>query len=198
MELAGRTPVMTEAETLGQRLRLRRKVRALSLQEVAMRASISTGLLSQIERGLTTPSVKSLSAICGALGMPVSWLFDQPDAADATDSDIVVRRWQRRVLDLGARGMAKELLTPDTCAGIQMMRLLIRPGGSTGETPYNHPQGAKCGLVQRGVLGLEIDGRRLRIAAGDSFAFPATAMIRFWAEDDTDCEVVWVVAPAVY
>jgi transcriptional regulator with XRE-family HTH domain len=189
---------MTEAETLGQRLRLRRKVKALSLQDVALRASISTGLLSQIERGLTTPSVKSLSAICAALEMPVSWLFDQPAAADAPDADIVVRRWHRRVLDLGSRGMIKELLTPDACAGIQMMRLIIRPGGATGDTPYNHPQGAKCGLVQRGILGLEINGRSLRIDAGASFAFPATAMIRFWAEGDTDCEVIWVVAPAVY
>ncbi len=198
MDDAGRAEEMTEAETLGQRLRLRRKVKALSLQEVAMRASISIGLLSQIERGLTTPSVKSLSAICGALGMPVSWLFDQPDSADAPDSDIVVHQWHRRVLDLGARRMIKELLTPDSCTGIQMMRLVIRPGGATGNSPYNHPQGAKCGLVQRGVLGLEIDGRELHVQAGDSFAFPATAMIRFWAEGDTECEVLWVVAPAVY
>lgn len=181
-----------------ERLRLRRKVRGLSLQEVADRADVSIGLLSQIERGLTMPSVKSLKAICAALDMPVSWLFETPGEERQADADIVVRRDRRRVLDLGAKGMLKELLTPDSSTGIQMMHLVIRPGGSTGDSPYNHPQGAKCGTVLAGVLGLEIDGRVLKLGQGDSFAFEATRMIRFWAEGDEECHVIWVVSPAVY
>lgn len=185
-----------ERDSLGARLRRRRKVRGLSLKEVARRAEVSTGLISQVERGLTMPSVRSLGAICGALEMPVGWLFDTADA-DETD-DLVVRRHQRRVLDLGAKGMIKELMTPDSCTGIQMMRLVIRPGGSTGETPYNHPSGAKCGTVLSGQLMLEVDGDTRRLNAGDSFAFEATRMIRFWCEDSEAAEVLWIVTPAVY
>lgn len=185
-------------EAIGQRLRLRRKVRNMSLQDVATRAEISIGLLSQIERGLTMPSVRSLSAICNALEMPVGWLFDQPGIDSARDSRFIVRRHQRRVLDLGVKGMIKELLTPDECAGIQMMRLVIRPGGSTGDTPYNHPEGAKCGTVNAGVLGLEIDGQEHRLESGDSFAFEARQMIRFWCIGNEETVVIWVVTPAVY
>jgi transcriptional regulator with XRE-family HTH domain len=185
-------------EAIGPRLRLRRKVRNMSLQDVATRAEISIGLLSQIERGLTMPSVRSLSAICNALEMPVGWLFDQPSIDSAPDSRFIVRRHQRRVLDLGAKGMIKELLTPDDCAGIQMMRLVIRPGGSTGDTPYNHPEGAKCGIVNAGVLGLEIDGQEHRLESGDSFAFEARRMIRFWCIGNEETVVIWVVTPAVY
>ncbi len=181
---------------IGGRLRLRRKVRGLSLKDVAQRADVSIGLLSQIERGLTMPSVRSLGAICSALEMPVGWLFDSPDSAD--QSAIVVRHHQRRVLDLGSKGMVKELMTPDSCGGIQMMRLVIRPGGSTGETPYNHPLGAKCGTVLAGVLGLEVDGEVFRLAVGDSFAFDANRMIRFWCDGDQTTEALWVVTPAVY
>lgn len=185
-----------ERDSLGARLRRRRKVRGLSLKEVARRAEVSTGLISQVERGLTMPSVRSLGAICGALEMPVGWLFDTSDADD-TDG-LVVRRPQRRVLDLGAKGMIKELMTPDSCTGIQMMRLVIRPGGSTGETPYNHPSGAKCGTVLCGQLMLEVDGDTRRLNTGDSFAFEATRMIRFWCEDSEAAEVLWIVTPAVY
>ncbi|MFC3628324.1 helix-turn-helix domain-containing protein [Paracoccus angustae] len=181
---------------LGTRLRRRRKVRGLSLKEVARRAEVSIGLISQVERGLTMPSVRSLGAICSALEMPVGWLFDTADT-DEVD-DLVVRRHQRRVLDLGAKGMIKELMTPDSCTGIQMMRLVIRPGGSTGDTPYNHPSGAKCGTVLSGHLMLEVDGDTRRLTAGDSFAFEATCMIRFWCEDSEAAEVLWVVTPAVY
>jgi len=185
-----------ERDSLGARLRRRRKVRGLSLKEVARRAEVSIGLISQVERGLTMPSVRSLGAICGALEMPVGWLFDTADA-DETD-DLVVRGHQRRVLDLGAKGMIKELMTPDSCTGIQMMRLVIRPGGSTGETPYNHPSGAKCGTVLSGQLMLEVDGDTRRLNTGDSFAFEATRMIRFWCEDSEAAEVLWIVTPAVY
>ena len=97
-----------------------------------------------------------------------------------------------------AKGMIKELMTPDSCTGIQMMRLVIRPGGSTGETPYNHPGGAKCGTVLSGQLMLEVDGETHRLGTGDSFAFEATRMIRFWCGGSEPAEVLWIVTPAVY
>ncbi len=185
-----------EGNNIGRQIRRRRKVRGLSLKEVAERAEVSIGLVSQIERGLTMPSVRSLGAICGALEMPVGWLFDHSAPVDA--GQVLVRRHQRRVLDLGAKGMVKELMTPDSSTGIQMMRLVIRPGGSTGETPYNHPAGSKCGTVLAGTLALEIDGEVHLVDAGDSFAFDAVRLIRFWCEGSEPAEVLWVVTPAVY
>lgn len=182
--------------SVGPKLRQRRKVRGLSLKDVSLRAEVSIGLLSQIERGLTMPSVRSLGAICHALEMPVAWLFEP--GAPSESSRVVVRRHARRILDLGAKGMIKELMTPDSCPGIQMMRLVIRPGGSTGETPYNHPTGAKCGTVLSGTLGLEVSGETQKLTEGDSFAFDATCPIRFWCEGEQDTVVLWVVSPAVY
>jgi transcriptional regulator with XRE-family HTH domain len=184
------------APGIGHRLRARRKVRGLSLQDVAARADVSVGLLSQIERGITSPSLRSLNAICSALDMPVSWLFN-PQGADGA-SGIVIRRRSRRILDLGGRGMTKELLTPDECTGIQMMSLIIRPGGASGERAHNHPQGAKCGCVRSGALGLEVDGEAFVLEAGDSFGIDARRMIRFWAEGEQECHVIWVVTPALY
>src|SRR3546814_1232324 len=69
--------VATWTEGIGQKLRQRRKVRRKSLKEVATRSSLSIGLLSQIERGISSPSLRSLKQICEALEMPMSWLFDK-------------------------------------------------------------------------------------------------------------------------
>src|SRR4051794_717611 len=82
---------------IGRKLRQRRAIRGLSLQEVADRADISIGLLSQIERGVTTPSLRSLRQICLALDMPVGWLFDE---GEGERSDVVVRVNARRSLTL--------------------------------------------------------------------------------------------------
>lgn len=188
-------PSKLDAGAIGGRLRSRRQVRNLSLKDVAALAGVSTGLLSQIERGISMPSVRTLGAVCHALEMPVGWLFGEGGGGGTT---IVVRHHQRRILDLGAKGMRKELMTPDEMTGIQMMRLVIRPGGSTGKTPYRHESGAKCGTVLSGTLALEIDREVFEIAAGDSFAFPATALIRFWCLGDVETVALWVVTPAVY
>lgn len=179
---------------LGRKLRLRRTIKRFSLQHVAERADISAGLLSQIERGMTTPSLRSLRQICAALEMPVGWLFDVP-ASDQEDA--VVRANARRTLDIGPKSMRKQLMSPDTITGIQMMRIEIKPGGSSGEAIRND-SGAKCGVVVSGTLGLELDGILHVVEAGDSFAFEATRLHRFWCEGSEPVDLYWVVAPAVY
>lgn len=189
----GQTP--DHSAQLGERLRLRRKLRGLSLKQVAEGAGLSVGMLSQVERGLTVPSVKSMRAICAALDMPVIWLFQSGSDRADEDADIVVRQNARRELCYDDGALRKEILTPDTQPQIQMLRFIMEPGADSGE-PYSNSEGGKCGLVIRGTLGLELDGRKFTIRQGDSFAFPAQAMVRFRTIGDQTCEVIWVVAPA--
>lgn len=181
--------------SIGRKLRRRRLIKGLSLQDVAEKAEVSIGLLSQIERGVTMPSIKSLRQICAALDMPVGWLFDAPDGEH---EDVVVRASARRVLNFGPKGMTKELLSPDAVPGIQMIRIIIQPGGSSGDQPYNNERGAKCGVVTSGQLGLEVDGRHYVLGQGDSFAFAAEQMHRFYCVGDEPVDLIWVVTPAIY
>lgn len=183
-------------QSLGRKLRLRRSIKGHSLQEVADRAGLSIGLVSQIERGVSMPSIKSLRQICAALDMPVAWLFDAP--APEEENDVVVRAHARRTLTIDPKGMTKELLSPDAVPAIQMIRITVQPGGSSGELPYNNESGAKCGTVLSGALGLEVDGRAYRLETGDSFAFDATRLHRFYCLGDQPVQLIWVVTPAIY
>lgn len=180
---------------IGERLRLRRKLRGLALKDVATKAGLSVGMLSQVERGQASPSIRSLRAICDALEMPVIWLFEAHNNPQEDDKGIVVRQGNRRELSYDAGALRKEILTPDTQPQIQMLRFIMEPGADSGE-PYSNAEGGKCGLVLRGTLGLELDGRQFIINTGDSFAFPAQSMVRFWTLGDMACEVIWVVSPA--
>ncbi|MBV2184349.1 MAG: XRE family transcriptional regulator [Rhizobium sp.] len=180
---------------VGETLRLRRQMRGLSLKQVAERAGISVGMLSQVERGLAAPSIKTLRAICLAMDMPVNWLFHRDGEQEDQAAEYIVPRDARRLLTYHDGTLIKELLTPDTQPTIQMLRFLLKPGASSGE-PYSDAAGGKCGLVLSGTLGLELNGTEFVIKEGDSFAFPATTMVRFWAIGNIPCEVIWVVAPA--
>jgi transcriptional regulator with XRE-family HTH domain len=180
---------------IGVKLRQRRHSRGLTLAALAELAGLSVGLLSQIERGLTAPSLRSLQQICAAMEMPVGWLFE---ASGGEASDVVVRAGGRRRMDLGPGAMVKELLTPDAVLEIQMIRIIIEPGGSSADVAYNNPRGAKCGTVTAGQLGLEVSGCEYILSVGDSFAFKAEEMHRFWCVGDVPVDLLWVVTPALY
>src|SRR5690349_18288817 len=71
---AGRAPKIADL-WLGTQLRALRKAKQLSLAELAAGAELSIGMVSQIERGLASPSIRSLRKLGEALGVPISWFF---------------------------------------------------------------------------------------------------------------------------
>ena len=190
------TALVEPTDAIGQKLRHRRKVRQLSLKAVAEKAAVSIALLSQIERGLSAPSLRSLNQICAALEMPIGWLFARDHAASAGEDTVVVRRTNRRHLDFA--GMTKEILSSDAVPQLQLMHFVIHPGGMSGDSPNRHPTGAKAGTILAGQLGLELDGREYMLERGDSFSFLGATRYRFWCVGQVDCEIFWAVTPALY
>ena len=62
-------------ELLGESLRELRNEDHRTLREVSSAARVSLGYLSEIERGQKEPSSELLNAICGALGVPLSFVI---------------------------------------------------------------------------------------------------------------------------
>ena len=181
----------------GAKIRLRRKVRGLSLKDVAEKCDISIAQLSQIERGASSPSLRLLGQICAAISMPIGWLFEASEGEEHPDG-VVVHAKHRRTLQLADGGMIKQLLTPDACRAIQMMKVIVHPGGSSGQSPYIARGAAECGTVMEGTLGLDIDGEHITVPVGDTFAFEGTRAVRFWCIGNETCVVIWTAAPALY
>ncbi len=69
---------------IGGRLRAMRKAQDLRLKHVAEQAGLSVSMLSQIERGISSPSIRVLRNICHALGVDGAALFDERNAAGAS------------------------------------------------------------------------------------------------------------------
>jgi len=182
---------------LGVQLRQRRRIKDLTLTELSQQSGLSVGLLSQIERGLSSPSLKSLTQICAALGIPLSWLFDSGPTENPAEKGLVVRRGSRRRLDLGAYGVTKELLSPDLGGEMQIYLVSIRPGGQSGPEPYTH-RGEEGGLVLAGTLELTVDGRIVVLYEGDSFRFSSSLAHRFSNPGATQANVVWANSLAFY
>ncbi len=76
---------------LGARIRHRRRSQKMSLKDLAETSSISIGLLSQIERGLSSPSLRVLATIANSLKLGLADLFDS-NPIDYRPTDKIVRR----------------------------------------------------------------------------------------------------------
>ena len=187
-------PAETADAAVGRKLRLLRHSRELSLQAVAGMTGLSIGLLSQIERGLSSPSVKNLVALSSAFDVPIGWFFDDGVPADESESGLVVRREARPRIAMQRTGMGKELLSPDRTRPLQTFLITVEPGGGTGEQPYSYP-GEVNGFVLSGRLALSLDGRDFLLRDGDSFAIPGNCPRRYGNPDPFGpTRVIWTIA----
>ncbi len=193
-EASGKTRLLDEAAEnlwLGQRLRQSRRQRRLSIRELAQKTGLSVGMVSQIERGLSTPSLRSLRLLANTLDVPISWFF--PDSAQAlAERRYIVRADQRRRLKVPHVGFVQEVVSPPDPGAIEIYEILLEPGASSGPETYSHA-GEKAGLVLAGVLTIQLDGDDYALEAGDSFRFPSSLSHRFANPGDTETRLIWIV-----
>ena len=178
---------------VGQRLRDLRHKQSLSLETVAARTDLSVGFLSQIERGLSSPSLRALVTLADVLGVGVAALFGTR-ASDGTAADgVVTRAPERAELKLWRTGISKQLLNPPGADGrLNLFLVHIAPGGSTGDELYTH-DGEEAGLVLEGEMTLTVDADTWTLRTGDSFRFASRRPHRFSnPADDAKAVVLWV------
>jgi transcriptional regulator with XRE-family HTH domain len=175
---------------LGQHLRGLRKMHELSLEQLAERCGLSVGALSQIERGITSPTMRSLRRLSEVFNVPMSQLFHEGDYPPVEELGRIVRAQGRRVLSLNTTGVQKELLTPAVSGALEIYLVTIAPGGSSGPELYTH-KGEEGGYVMAGEMVLEIEDRVFTLKTGDSFRFKSQTPHRFANNTDTETTVVW-------
>jgi transcriptional regulator with XRE-family HTH domain len=181
-----------EDRRIGSRIRQLRKDRKLSIEQLADQSGLSIGMLSQLERGLSTPSVRSLRVLGTALAVPISWFFGPAHTGDDSESEHIVRIASRRALTLTPSGVYKQLLTPDRPGVIEIYELRLKPGGTSGPEFYSH-RGEKAGVVLSGRLRLWIDNRSYLLNEGDSFRFSSERSHRFENDGQATTRLIWVV-----
>lgn len=180
-------------QRLGETIRLMRQRAGLSIQEVAKTTGLSTGMISQVERALATPSVRTLRLLSIALDVPISYFFEEH--ATVSPARYIVRKNDRRLLRLTASGVVKEALTPADKGELEFYELTLNPGGSSG-TDFVQHTGEKAGYVLSGRLRLWLDHEAHVLEAGDSFRFPSTVPHMFDNPSQQVARIIWVTTLA--
>jgi len=197
---------------LGPRLRLAREERQWSVRELARRIGCSASLISQIERGVSVPSVGVLYSLATELGSSLDHLLfggDSRPAAEAAGSPgaaqsgpvppgpgrsaIVQRAGGRAILEL-ASGVRWERLTPAPDATTDFLEVVYFPGGhSTDERlPLRHG-GREYGLIISGTLQANVGFESYELGPGDSIAFDSSTPHEYLNKTGEPVHAIWVV-----
>lgn len=175
---------MAVAEQLEQQIQIGPRVRALreamdlSLRDLAERSGVSAPMLSQVERGETSPTLAVASRIAAGLELRLSQLL----RLDEEGSVSVVRRTERR-RGGGAAGHAFEILTPPLPGQrAELSRHVLAAGATTGgegDPPMHEPGSREIAVVEQGSVTLRVDDVAYELGEGDTVTFDADLAHRF-------------------
>jgi transcriptional regulator with XRE-family HTH domain len=170
-------------ESLGARLRELRTGTGVSLRALAAKLGISPSAVSQIERGVMRPSVSRLIAYVGAIGVPLSAVFETglekaaegSPGGSAGQSRFAIRRsWEVAPIRLGG-GVTFRRLSPVPTAGVEFFESTYPPGSmSNAHGALLRHEGYEVGTVTAGELTVDFDTDVVTLGAGDSITYPCS------------------------
>jgi transcriptional regulator with XRE-family HTH domain len=191
---------------LGAKLRAERERRGITVREMARRVDVSASLVSQIERGLVTPSVGTLWSMTAELGLVMDGLFIDTERDNASEPGSGVPRAaprrSRRVVQHGhdrqhirlAGGVVWERLTAQPDDEVEFLYVRYEAGAeSCPENSFFRHGGKEYAYILEGRLGLQVGFERYELSPGDSVAFESHNPHRLWAIGDKPATAIWVI-----
>jgi transcriptional regulator with XRE-family HTH domain len=177
---------------VGARVKSLREAMDLSLRDLAERSGVSAPMLSQVERGDTSPTLAVAQKIAAGLDLTLSQLL----RLDEDRHVVVVRSGKGRARR--RRGHRVEELTPPLPGQRADVSVhTLAPGAATGgpdDPPVHEPGSRETTVVVEGTAELFIDGQRHELREGDSVTFDADLPHHFENNGETDARLIAVVA----
>ncbi|MGB7431746.1 MAG: XRE family transcriptional regulator [Ahrensia sp.] len=192
--VSAQTTDANAAAGIGADLRSLRKMRAMTLSDLAAKIGRSVGWLSQIERGLTNPGINDLKELAVQFDVPVSFFF-RNDSAPEAEQGTIVRASARSAIGSDEDGLREELLSPDLTGSFEMIRSTFAPGAARPVMPPRQTEDG--GYIVSGQLELTIGERTFQLQQGDSFQFRGEPYGWRNTSDETTV-VIWIIAPPIY
>jgi transcriptional regulator with XRE-family HTH domain len=179
---------------IGARVKALREASSLSLRDLAVRSGVSAPMLSQVERGETSPTLTVATRIAAGLELRLSQLLRLDEDGAVT----IVRASQRQRGGSKRRGHSFEVMTSSQPGQrAELSRHTLAPGGATGapdDPPMHEPGSRETALVERGSIVLVCDSERHELKEGDCVTFDADLPHHFENPTPEDAAFLAVVS----
>lgn len=172
---------------IGLKLKELRVLKGLTQEELADRAELSKGFISQLERDLTSPSISTLLDILQCLGTSIGEFFNE-----SPEEQIVFGKADYfEKYDAELKNEIKWIIPNAQKNMMEPIMLTLEPGGGT--YPDNPHEGEEFGHVLQGSISIHIGSKIYRAKKGESFYF--TPDKKHYLTSKTGAVLLWVSSP---
>lgn len=179
---------MTIEEQIGAKVRDLRNQNGLTQEELADRTELTKGFISQLERGLTAPSVSTLLDIVECLGTNLSDFFHEEDALQ-----VVYRKEDYFEKEDEGGNSIKWLIATAQSRSLEPILVRLQPGQSMPEDKPH--EGEEFGYVLEGEISLHYGEEAYKVRKGDSFIFPADRKHKISSACKKVSSILWISTP---
>ncbi|MGL4999120.1 MAG: cupin domain-containing protein [Fusobacteriaceae bacterium] len=149
---------------LGLKIKKFRTDQKLSLKDLALKINSTSALLSQVEKGVTNPSINTLKSLSKALSIPLYKFFLE----DSFKKVHIVKSNKRKIIKPSKNSkISYEILSPEPQSDMEFMILNLEPNSSSKEKEIGH-DGQEVAFILEGEVVLKIDDESFTLSTGDS------------------------------
>jgi transcriptional regulator with XRE-family HTH domain len=179
---------------IAEKLKAFRLANRMTLKQLANKAGCTDAYLSQLERGHANPSIMVLKGIAEALQVKVVDFFLEQETGE---NDVVLKEKERVNINF-RQGYAKIQMLVRNIQNRRMQPFYttIEPGGGS-KGSYSHI-GEECGIVLKGMLEINLNGKAYRLKKNESFYFSSQEPHSWSNPGKTQTVVIWVVSPPTF
>ena len=172
---------------IGAKLKELRILKGLTQEELADRAELSKGFISQLERDLTSPSIATLMDILQCLGTSIGEFFNE-----TPEEQIVCGKTDYfEKHDLELKNEIKWIIPNAQKNMMEPILLTLEPGGET--YPDNPHEGEEFGYVLQGNISIHIGSKTYKAKKGESFYFVSDK--KHYLSSKAGAVLIWVSSP---
>lgn len=172
---------------IGNRLRLLRLEREMTLQELADATNLSPSMLSLVERGRATPSIQSLIVLANALNVTMSDLV----VTEQADEERIVVRASEQPFVKTAQNAIRRVMREDRSRGVSIAINEYEPNTGSALKRGGHT-GFEYGFVLEGNLTVDLENVTYQLKAGDLISFESKRPHRFWNNGTERARTLWI------
>ncbi|WP_349946083.1 helix-turn-helix domain-containing protein [Lacrimispora sp. BS-2] len=172
---------------IGTKLKELRVLKGLTQEELADRAELSKGFISQLERDLTSPSIATLLDILQCLGTSVGEFFNE-----SPEEQIVFGKTDYfEKHDAELKNIIKWIIPNAQKNMMEPILLTLEAGGET--YPDNPHEGEEFGYVLQGNISIHIGNKTYKVKKGESFYFVSDK--KHYLSSKAGATLIWVSSP---
>lgn len=182
---------MERSAMIGERVKKYRLARGMTLKDVETKAGVSATHVSEIERGMTSPTIGALSKIADAIDVELASIVKRENLSKIS----IVGKNERKKMQFDEWGATYSSLTKDLPnPKFSFLEVQLDPGIKRPEETSTH-DGEEFAIVTKGVMEILIGDEKFILKEGDSIHYSADRPHAMRNIGGVPCKAIWVTLP---